>query len=259
MTEKKKEGREREITGITNETLHLLTSKNKECEEDEHSDCHRAKKSKEEIRFLPIKIRFGCFLESKPNRTSDQNHYFGSLNLLFGFDFIVSSRRTQQCHLSGNKSQNIVGSSLLLSVAGFHGLLSPTLCRPWWSLSDLEPVPRYKPIFKEIMEDEEKKIVGIDELTKRLEKSEWLKFKPFAVATRRREEDGEQDRDQPSNTRIIHNNNNTLKNEFLDYKIMKDVKLFFLSSSFSDNRQSIVNEIPVKTQAPKQRGNGGEK
>ncbi|CAL5328980.1 unnamed protein product [Camellia sinensis] len=26
MTEKKKEGREREITGITNETLHLLTS-----------------------------------------------------------------------------------------------------------------------------------------------------------------------------------------------------------------------------------------
>ncbi|THF99274.1 hypothetical protein TEA_017111 [Camellia sinensis var. sinensis] len=168
----------------------------------------------------------------------------------------------------------------------------------------------------------EKKIVGIDELTKRLEKSEWLKFKPFAVATRRREEDGEQDRDQPSNTRIIHNSNNTLKNEFLDYKYGCDQFSFFqtvstfvtdyerckaknlcfvcekrnmelynvpcgcriwciswgeelsdsvhhciicnaeveklellsLPSSFSDNRQSIVNEIPVKTQAPKQRG-----
>ncbi|KAI8021226.1 hypothetical protein LOK49_LG03G01722 [Camellia lanceoleosa] len=185
-----------------------------------------------------------------------------------------------------------------------------------------EPVPPYKPIFKEIMEDEEKKIVGIDKLTKRLEKSEWLKFKPFAVATRRREEDGEQDCDQPSNTRIIHNNNNTLKNEFLDYKYGCDQFSFFqtgptfvtdyerckgtnlcflcekskmelynvpcgcriwciscgeelsdyvhqciicnaeveklellsLPSSSSDNRQSIVNEIPVKTQASKQRG-----
>ncbi|CAL5339568.1 unnamed protein product [Camellia sinensis] len=155
------------------------------------------------------------------------------------------------------------------------------------------------------MEDEEKKIVGIDELTKRLEKSEWLKFKPFAVATRRREEDGEQDCDQPSNTRIIHNNNNTLKNEFLDYKDyercktknlcfvcekrnmvlynvpcgcriwciscgeelsdyvhqciicdaeVEKLELLSLPSSSSDNRQSIVNEIPVKTQASKQRG-----
>ncbi|CAL5397319.1 unnamed protein product [Camellia sinensis] len=181
------------------------------------------------------------------------------------------------------------------------------------------------------MEDEEKKIVGIDELTERLEESEWLKFRPFAVATRRREEGGEQDCDQPSNTRTIHNNNNTLKNEFLDHKYGRDQSSFFqtgpifgtdyerckatnlcflcekrkmelcnvpcgcriwclicgegmfkkgcgeglsdyvhqciicnaevekfellsLPSSSTDNRQSIVNEIPVKTQASKQRG-----